>query len=251
MNRESIKIVRAEYEGAVRYGFLMEDYVEWAYGGISSLKKTGDYAPIDQCRILAPVIPQKIIIIASNYNDKEKIPAQERAEPIVVLKPLTALIGPGDAIVYPQNTNTVKFEAEAAVVMGKPAKNIPVAKVMDHVLGFTLVNDVTDAEPMIGQWTFGKGHDTFLPMGPAIVVSRDYTEVTFQGYLNGVLVQEGHWCHLIRSVPELVSHVSDYMTLLPGDIICAGTPSGSGQLKRGDIFTVKNDFIGELTNRVI
>ena len=251
MDKGNEKVVRAEYNGVINYGFLEDSCIEWARGEIPSLERTGDFAEIDRCKLLAPLTPQKIIIIAINYDDKKKIPVQEREAPIVVLKPLTTLIGPGDNIIYPQNTNAVNYEAEVAVVIGKSAKNVSVEDAMDYVFGFTLVNDVTDAERLTGQWTFGKGHDTFLPMGPAIVVSQDYRDITVEGYLNGARVQNGHWRHLIRSVPELICLISSFMTLVPGDVICAGTPSGIGRLQRGDVFTVKNEFIGELTNRVV
>jgi 2-keto-4-pentenoate hydratase/2-oxohepta-3-ene-1,7-dioic acid hydratase in catechol pathway len=252
MQRDCLKIVRFDHRGNIRYGFLTDDGVEIATGELQSLQKTGETLPLDECKLLAPVAPQKIIIVARNYNSKEKTPKDKRAQPLAVLKPPTSIVGAGDDIIYPSAvSNKVFFEAEAAVIIGKTAKNVPQEKAADYILGFTLVNDVTDRTNIVdGQLFFAKAHDTFLPMGPAIVVTRDCSNVSIKGYLNGKLVQDGSWDHLVYSPLELIEMFSKFMTLLPGDVICMGTPDGASELRVGDTFTVQNEFIGELTNKV-
>lgn len=246
-------IVKVLFDNKISYGFLENETVLFASGTIDNLVKTGEAVHIRNCRLLAPVADGKLIIVASNYTEG-KLPdrmSDDRKRPIYVLKPATAVIGPGDDIVYPSNCKEVHYEAEIGVVIGKTAKNVGVKDALNYVLGYTLINDITDRGRLEGQWTFAKGRDTFLPVGPSIWVRNSDEGLFAEGVQNGQLVQRVDTDHLTHSVAELISEISKFMTLLPGDLICSGTSHGGGALKVGDIFIVRHPVIGELRNKVV
>jgi len=197
--------------------------------------------------------PTKIVLVGLNYKDHAKeldMPLPQ--EPILFLKPPTTLIGPEEDIVYPSQSTRVDYEAELAVIMKNTCKDLEPDEVMEHVEGFTCLNDVTarDIQKKDVQWTRAKSFDTFCPIGPRIVDDIDPNNVAIQSFLNGELKQDSHTSNFIFTAEELVSFISHVMTLLPGDIIATGTPSGVGAMQRGDTMEIKIEGIGTLRNYV-
>jgi len=197
--------------------------------------------------------PTKIILVGLNYKDHARelnMPLPE--EPILFLKPPTTLIGPEEHIVYPSQSTRVDYEAELAVIMKDRCKDLELEEVMDHVEGFICLNDVTarDIQKKDGQWTRAKSFDTFCPIGPRIVDDIDPNSLTIQSFLNGELKQDSHTSNYIFPVEVLVSFSSHVMTLMPGDIIATGTPSGVGAMNKGDVIEIVIEHIGTLRNYV-
>jgi 2-keto-4-pentenoate hydratase/2-oxohepta-3-ene-1,7-dioic acid hydratase in catechol pathway len=200
-----------------------------------------------------PQQPTKIVLVGLNYRDHAKeleMPLPD--EPLLFLKPPTALIGPEDSVIYPAQAQRVDYEAELAVVMHDQCKNVEPEEVMEHVAGFTCLNDVTarDLQKKDGQWTRAKSFDTFCPVGPRLVKEIEPNNVKIQSLLNGDLKQDSSTSNFIFSVEALVSFVSHVMTLKPGDIIATGTPSGIGAMQRGDTIEIKIEGVGTLRNYV-
>jgi 2-keto-4-pentenoate hydratase/2-oxohepta-3-ene-1,7-dioic acid hydratase in catechol pathway len=214
--------------------------------------KTGENVT-DGMRILAPVAPSKIVAIGLNYKDHAaEMNKPLPSEPLMFLKPSTAVIGPGDTIRIPPNVGEVHYEAELGVVIGRRASRVSAGEAMAHVLGLTCLIDVTARELQRKdvQYTRAKGFDTFAPVGPCIAIGLDPSALDVEGWLNAERKQASNTRQLIFTVPQIVAFVSNVMTLLPGDVIATGTPSGVGPLKSGDTFTVKISGIGELRNTV-
>jgi 2-keto-4-pentenoate hydratase/2-oxohepta-3-ene-1,7-dioic acid hydratase in catechol pathway len=204
-------------------------------------------------RILSPVTPSKVVAIGLNYKDHAaEMNKPLPAEPLMFMKPSTAVIGPGDAIRIPPKAGEIHYEAELGVVIGRTATRVSSDNAMKHVLGLTCLVDVTARELQRKeiQYTRAKGFDTFAPIGPCIAVGLDPSALDVEGWLNGERKQASNTRQLIFPVPQIIEFVSSVMTLLPGDVIATGTPSGVGPLKSGDTFTVKISGIGELTNPV-
>ena len=210
-------------------------------------------APPPGVRLLAPVRPSKIIGVGLNYRDHARetglpIPS----EPVIFVKPSTAVIGPGDAIELPPGAGRVDYEAELGVVIGRPARRVRRARAMDCVLGYTCVNDVTarDQQARGVQWSHCKGYDTFAPIGPTVAVGLDPSQLAVEARVNGELRQASNTRELVFPVDELIAYISSVMTLLPGDVIATGTPSGIGPLTPGDVVTISVEGVGELSNPV-
>lgn len=206
-----------------------------------------------QVRVLAPVLPSKIIAIGLNY----KAHAEETGrglpeEPMIFLKPTTSVIGPGETIVMPPQSQRVDHEAELAVVLGKAARNVTEEAALDAVLGYTCANDVTarDLQAKDIQFTRAKGFDTFCPLGPEIVTGIDAGSLDLSCRVAGEVRQRSNTSDLVFGVASLVAFVSSVMTLLPGDVILTGTPDGISPLKDGDIVDVEISGIGILSNPV-
>jgi len=205
-------------------------------------------------KVLAPVVPSKIVAVGLNYRDHAAEQGKPLPpEPLIFLKPSTAVIGPGDAIAIPDGVGRVDHEAEAGIVIRRRATRVEVADALDYVLGVTCVNDVTarDIQRRENQYTRPKGFDTFAPVGPAIALGLDLSDLPVEGLVNGVRRQASSTRQLIFPVAELVAFISNVMTLLPGDIISTGTPSGIGPLQPGDVVTVRVGGVGDLTNPVV
>jgi 2-keto-4-pentenoate hydratase/2-oxohepta-3-ene-1,7-dioic acid hydratase in catechol pathway len=251
-----MRLVRLLREGKVVYGVLEEDLILLLgvppYKGIY---KTGEALSPEGVRLLAPCLPTKIIALGLNYLDHAVelgVPIPE--EPLIFMKPSSAVIGPGAAIVYPAMSRRVDYEAELAVVMGRPAHRVPEDKALDFVLGFTAFNDVTarDLQKKDGQFTRSKSFDTFAPLGPWIeteIADPDNLEVA--AYLNGERRQHSNTGNMVFGVRRLVSFISHIMTLIPGDVIATGTPSGIGPMMAGDTVEIRVEGIGTLRNRVV
>jgi 2-keto-4-pentenoate hydratase/2-oxohepta-3-ene-1,7-dioic acid hydratase in catechol pathway len=248
------KIFRVDHEGAPRY--VLED--KGAYRVIEgdifagAPYKTG--ATVTPKKFLAPVTPSKIIGIGLNYKDH----AAERnkplpPEPLMFMKPATAVIGPGDPIRVPMWAGRIDYESEMGVVIGKRASRVKESDAASYILGVTCVNDVTarDLQTKDVQYTRAKGFDTFAPIGPCVAIGLDPSSLDIEGYVNGEKRQSSNTNQLIFSVARVIAHITAVMTLMPGDVIATGTPAGIGALKPGDKFTVKIAGIGELSNPVV
>jgi 2-keto-4-pentenoate hydratase/2-oxohepta-3-ene-1,7-dioic acid hydratase in catechol pathway len=253
-----MRIARYSYEGEVRYGIVEGSEVlelpghPFAAPG-QPLTTTGTVHDLDAVRLLAPIIPSKIVGIGKNYADHAaEMGGVAPERPLMFLKPTTALIGPDDPIVLPPESAEVHFEAELAVVIGRLCRRVPAADATAVILGYTCANDVTarDLQRADGQWTRAKGFDTFCPLGPWIDTEIDAADVLVECEVNGVTTQRASTATLIHSVPALIEAVSAVMTLLPGDVILTGTPAGVGPITAGDEVAVTVAGLGTLVNPV-
>jgi 2-keto-4-pentenoate hydratase/2-oxohepta-3-ene-1,7-dioic acid hydratase in catechol pathway len=207
-------------------------------------------------RMLPPCAPTKIVCVGRNYLEHARELGNEApAEPLIFLKPPSALIASGDAIVYPELSQRVDFEGELGIVIGKRARGIEREKAMDYVLGYTIVNDVTarDLQKKDGQWTRGKGFDTFCAVGPMMVSpdELDFKALRVRTLVDGVVKQDGSVMDMIFPPDVIIEYVTSFMTLEPGDLIATGTPPGVGSLTPGCTVRIEIDGIGVLENPVI
>lgn len=250
------RIYRIDHRGTPRH--VIEENGRWHLleGDLFDGYEAGDEIPATGHSVLAPIVPSKIAAIGLNYKDHAA--EQNKAlpeEPLMFLKPSTAVIGPGDTIVLPEGAGRIDHEAEVGVVIGKRASHVPADRAHEFVLGLTCVNDVTARELQTKdvQYTRAKSFDTFAPLGPCIAVGIDYRAaegVRVEGWVNDERRQASSTNQLIFPIDTLVAFVSRVMTLLPGDIISTGTPAGIGSLKSGDRVTIKVAGVGELSNPV-
>ncbi|HEU5037431.1 MAG TPA: fumarylacetoacetate hydrolase family protein [Nocardioides sp.] len=213
---------------------------------------------LEDVRLLAPVLPRsKVVAIGRNYAAHAAEMGNDLpAEPLMFLKPNTSVVGPGDPIFYPPQTQDLHYEGELAVVIGRICRDVPPEQATDVIHGYTIANDVTarDLQRSDGQWTRAKGFDSFCPLGPWIETDldpHDFAEGrSVQTHLNGDLKQDGNTRDLIFDIPTLVSHITSVMTLLPGDVILTGTPEGVGPMNVGDEVEISIAGLGTLTNTV-
>ena len=251
------KFVRFEISGIDMYGRLEGESIEildrpyW-----ESIRPTGRRVAISDVRLLAPVKPSKIICVGLNYHAhvKESQSATEVPKnPVLFYKPPSALLEPDGEIIYPDDIDRVDYEAELAVVIGKRGFQIAESDAEDHIFGYTCLNDVTarKVQKADGQWTRGKGFNTFSPVGPHIVTGIDASNLTVEAYLNGERKQHGNTSNLIFSIPFLINFISTVMTLEPGDVISTGTPQGIDPMQRGDKIEVRVEKVGSLFNTVV
>jgi 2-keto-4-pentenoate hydratase/2-oxohepta-3-ene-1,7-dioic acid hydratase in catechol pathway len=250
-----MKIVRFAADGKARYGILREQSFQAIEGKpFRQIKLTDQFYQRNQVKLLAPCQPSKIVALGLNYhNHVKELGSQVPNSPLTFLKPSTAVIGPEDNIVYPSASARVDYEGELAVVLKKPVWRVAIKDALDYVLGYTCFNDVTarDLQYHDKQWTRAKGFDTFAAVGPWIETELNPGSVVLETYLNGKLKQQGNTSDLIYSIPELISFISNVMTLLPGDIIATGTPSGVGPMYPGDTVEVRIPSVGTLRNFVV
>jgi 2-keto-4-pentenoate hydratase/2-oxohepta-3-ene-1,7-dioic acid hydratase in catechol pathway len=250
-----MKIVRYETESKTRWGVIEGEAVrEMEEDPFGHFHLTSNTKRMGEVKLLAPCLPSKIVALGLNYRDhaeEMKIPLPK--EPLLFLKPSTSVIGPEEAIVYPKMSKRVDYEAELAVVIGKAAKSVSEERAGEYILGYTCLNDVTarDLQPQNGQWTTAKGFDTFAPIGPWVVTDIDPHHLDIASYLNGERRQYSNTRNLIFGPRQLVSFISRVMTLLPGDVIATGTPSGIGPMAVGDKIEVVIEGIGALYNEVV
>jgi 2-keto-4-pentenoate hydratase/2-oxohepta-3-ene-1,7-dioic acid hydratase in catechol pathway len=216
---------------------------------------TGVRTPLDDVRLLAPVIPRsKVIGIGKNYAaHAAEMGGDVPSEPLMFLKPNTSVAGPSDPVFYPRQSSEVHYEGELAVVIGRICRDVPPDRVGDVVYGYTVGNDVTARDLQRGdvQFTRAKGFDSFCPLGPWIETELDTSDLRVTTHLNGDLMQDGSTKDMVFDVPALVAYVSSVMTLLPGDVILTGTPEGVGPMNVGDEVEVTVSGIGSLTNKVV
>ncbi|MGJ9411245.1 fumarylacetoacetate hydrolase family protein [Aeromicrobium sp. CF4.19] len=216
---------------------------------------TGQKVPLDDVRLLAPVIPRsKVVGVGRNYAAHAAELGNDVPErPLVFLKPNTTVVGPGDPVVHPDQSEDVQFEGELAVVIGRICKDVSAEDAPKVIFGYTVGNDVTarDLQHSDGQWARAKGFDTFCPLGPWIETNLDPADLRVSTELNGEQRQDGRTSDMVFSVADVIEYVSSFMTLLPGDVILTGTPEGVGRMVAGDRVSVTVEGIGTLTNQVV
>jgi 2-keto-4-pentenoate hydratase/2-oxohepta-3-ene-1,7-dioic acid hydratase in catechol pathway len=234
-----------------RYAVERDGQLYWMDGDVFGDYRLGTEIRESGLRFLAPVQPSKIMAIGLNYKDhaaemKKKLPE----EPLVFMKPASAVIGPDEPVRLPMWAGRIDYESEMAIVIGRRAHRVAASDALDYVLGITCLNDVTarDLQVKDVQYSRAKGFDTFAPIGPCIAVGLDSANLGIEGWVNGEKRQSSNTNQLIFPVPELVAFVSRFCTLEPGDVIPTGTPSGVGPLKPGDRVMVKIEGVGSLSN---
>ncbi len=220
-----------------------------------SVNYTGARHDLADVRLLAPVIPRsKIIGVGRNYAaHAAEQNAPVPSEPLLFFKPNTSVIGPNENIIRPEGCHDLHYEGELAIVIGRICKQVPAERVSEVIFGYTAANDITARDWQVEQWTRAKGCDTFLPLGPWINTHLSLAEagsLRIETRLNGELRQQGNTSQLVHSITDLVSYISCFTTLLPGDVILTGTPAGVGGMNDGDEVTVEIDGFAALTNSV-
>jgi 2-keto-4-pentenoate hydratase/2-oxohepta-3-ene-1,7-dioic acid hydratase in catechol pathway len=251
------RFIRFEVAEGIEWGKFEEGRIHRISDNpVNGYDQTGRYYEPSEVKLLAPVEPSKIVCVGLNYKEhvKESQSANEVPdEPVIFLKPPSALIGPGEKIIYPEMSRRVDYEAELGVIIGRECKAVAALEAEDYIFGFTCVNDVTarDLQKKDVQWTRGKGFDTFCPVGPWLVDKLNYEDLQIESYLNGDLRQSGKTSDMIFSIPKLISFISCVMTLYPGDLISTGTPSGIAPMQSGDRIEVRIEGIGSLVNDVL
>jgi 2-keto-4-pentenoate hydratase/2-oxohepta-3-ene-1,7-dioic acid hydratase in catechol pathway len=237
-----------------RYGWVLEDRVGPIEGSIfAEFRRLEADLPLESVRLLAPVLPGKIICVGRNYAAHAKEHDAEVPEvPILFLKPPSAIIGPGQPILLPPQSQQVEHEAELAVVIGRRGRWIQTEDVFNYVMGYLVANDVTarDLQLRDGQWTRGKGFDTFCPIGPWIETEFETADALITCQVNGETRQMASTRDMVFSVRQLIAFASSVMTLEPGDILLTGTPAGVSPLTEGDVVAITIEGIGTLCNRV-
>ncbi len=252
-----MKILRFEESGRTAFGALHAadgEIREIDAQPFGEIRHTGARFALSGVRLLAPVVPSKIVAVGLNYRDHaremgKKIPE----EPLLFLKAPSALNHPGADVVYPRASQRVDYEAELAIVIGRTAKDVAERDAPAFILGYTCINDVTarDLQAKDGLYARAKGFDTFAPLGPWIETDIDPSSLRVRCSINGESRQDGNTREMAASAYRLVEYVSHVMTLYPGDVIATGTPPGVGSVKVGDVMTVEVEGIGALTNRVV
>jgi 2-keto-4-pentenoate hydratase/2-oxohepta-3-ene-1,7-dioic acid hydratase in catechol pathway len=253
-----MKIARFAAGDIVKYGLVEGNAVRGLkYSPFSALggafETDGLNYQINDVKLLAPCVPSKLVCIGLNYRAHIAEGTHEPPRlPLIFLKPPSAVIGPDDEIVLPTDGRT-DHEAELAVVIGRAAKDVTENEARNYILGYTCINDVSERviQHGDGQWTRGKGFDTFAPMGPWIVTDINADNLKVEALVNGQVKQSSNTSYLIFGIAALVSFISGVMTLLPGDIIATGTPEGVSQLKHGDTIEIRLENIGTLRNYVV
>jgi 2-keto-4-pentenoate hydratase/2-oxohepta-3-ene-1,7-dioic acid hydratase in catechol pathway len=215
---------------------------------------TGRRWPLADTRLLAPILPTKIVCVGKNYAEHVKeMGGEAPAAPVIFMKPNTSVVGPHVPIKLPPSSNRVDFEGELAAVVSRPCKDVPAERAADVLLGYTVANDVTarDQQKEDGQWTRAKGYDTFCPLGPWIETEVPAGDLAIRTELDGEVRQDSRTSLLLHDVPKLVEWISAVMTLLPGDVILSGTPAGVGPMQPGQTVSITVEGVGTLTNPVV
>ncbi len=251
-----MKIVRIKSGDDITYGIADAQGVQVYRGSpFVAWEPTESVIPWTRVHLLAPVIPTKVICVGKNYEDHaNEMGGEPPDEPLIFMKPATSVIGPEGSIVKPALTENLQHEAELAVVISKVARNVKAEDAGQYILGYTAGNDVTarDLQYRDGQWTRGKGFDTFCPIGPAIETELDPLErLAIICRVNDEVRQAGFTSDMIFGVGAIIEFVTQVMTLLPGDVILTGTPSGVSKIEVGDQVEIEIDGIGTLQNRVV
>ncbi len=249
-----MKVARFSTGGDPRFGIVDGDELVVLRGDplFSGFDTTDERVPLDDVRLLAPVIPRsKIVCVGLNYAEHQTEMGEEsRSEPLLFLKPNTAIVGPGEFIQLPPIAGPIEHEGELAVVIGKIAKSISAEDYADYVFGYTIANDVTAraVQNADGQWARAKGFDTFCPIGPVIETELDFSELEITTQVDHESRQHGNTRDMLHSIPDIIAYASNIWTLLPGDLILTGTPAGEKGFTDGQVVSVTIDGIGTLTN---
>ena len=249
-----MKIARFSHNDSIRYGIVDDGDLVVLDGDpmFAGFEPSGERIPIADAAILAPVIPRsKVVCVGKNYHDHAaEMGGVAPEEPLLFLKPNTAVIGPGDTIVRPSLSEQTEYEGELVVVIGRIAKNVRAEDALDYVFGYTVGNDVTarDLQRKDGQWSRAKGFDTFCPLGPWIETEFAFDQAELTTRVNGEVRQHAPLSDMIHSVADVIAYASAVFTLLPGDVIMTGTPAGVGPFEAGDEIEVEVSGIGSLRN---
>ncbi|MEV7287567.1 fumarylacetoacetate hydrolase family protein [Streptomyces sp. NPDC093252] len=258
-----MRIARFSIDGNVAFGAVEGEQPDQLVLDIikgipfTDFELSGTKVPLSKVRLLPPVLPSKIIAYGRNYAEHARELGNEVPDaPFAFLKPSTSVIGPGDDIQYPAFSTEVHHEAELAVVIGRLCREVPRERVQDVIFGYTCANDITarDIQRSEKQWARAKGFDTACPLGPWVETGLDLataSDLTLQLTVNGAQRQLGRTGEMIHSIADLIVHITEAMTLLPGDVILTGTPAGVGPLTVGDEVAVSIEGIGTLTNKVV
>lgn len=251
-----MKIVRIKAGDDITYGVADGDGV-LVYNGspFVAWEPTEIVVPWDNVSLLAPVIPTKVLCVGKNYEDHiDEMGGEIPDEPLIFMKPATAVIGQNAPVFHPTISNEVHHEAELAVVISRPARNIKAEDASQYIFGYTAANDITarDLQARDSQWTRAKGFDSFCPLGPVIETELDPLErLAVICKVNGEVRQAGFTSDMVFGVAEILAYITAFTTLLPGDVILTGTPSGVSKVEPGDVMEVEIDGIGTLVNRVV
>lgn len=250
------KFLRFERPGATGWGVVQGQRVEalsaapWAGG-----RPTGVSYDLAEVRLLAPSQPSKIVCLGRNYRaHAAELGNEPPREPLIFLKPPSAVIGPEEPIVWPPQSNRVDYEGELALVIGRRCRRFTAEdNALDYVFGYTCLNDVTarDLQKADGQFTRSKGFDSFCPLGPMVATDLQVQNLIIETYVNGERRQRGSVGEMIFPLDVIIRYVASVMTLEPGDVIATGTPAGVGPLRAGDIVEVVIEGIGRLRNPVV
>jgi len=249
-----VKVARFTTGGDPRFGILDGDDLVVLDGDpmFSGYETNGERVPLDSVRLLAPVIPRsKVVCVGMNYPEHRADLSYEGPDnPLIFLKPNTAIVGPGEPIRIPPVEGRIVHEGELAVVIGSVAKQVKAENWRDHVFGYTIANDVSARDQMFadGQWARSKGYDTFCPIGPVIETELDPSGLEISTFVDGEPRRHGNTADMVYKVPELIEFISDVWTLLPGDVILTGTPAGLGGFTDGQTIDIRIDGIGTLSN---
>ena len=241
-------------DGLPQWGWILEDQVGMVHGDLFNQYQRAEAAlPLESTRLLASVTPSKIICVGRNYDAHAQEFGNELPEiPLLFFKPPSSIIGPGEAILLPPQSERVEHEAELAVVIGRRGRSITTDEAKDYIFGYTVANDVTarDLQRSDLLWTRAKGFDTFCPVGPWIETDFDPADALVTCHVNGEMRQMASTRDMAFTVRQLIAFASSIMTLEPGDLILTGTPAGVSQVFSGDLIEVKIDGIGTLRNPV-
>lgn len=251
-----MKIVRMKAGDDIAYGVAdAEGVVVYKGSPFVAWEPTETVVPWPSVSLLSPVIPTKVLCVGKNYEDHvDEMDGEIPEEPLIFMKPATSVIGQNAAVVHPRISKEVHHEAELAMVISRPARNIRAEDASRYIFGYTAANDVTarDLQAKDAQWTRAKGFDTFCPLGPAIETELDPLErLAVICRVNGEVRQAGFTSDMVFGVAEILEYITSFMTLLPGDVVLTGTPSGVSKVEPGDVMEVEIDGIGTLTNRVV
>ena len=249
-----MRVVRFRVDGVDRIGVIEEENVRAVSGSLETFwQLTDDVFPLVDVRLLAPCVPKQIICVGSNYKKHSKeITFEYAQEPILFSKASHTIIRMGDTIIYPPQTNKLVYEAELGIVIKRKMHNITPDQASQYILGYTCANDVTarDLQLQDKQWLRCKSFDTFCPLGPWLETSLDPQDLAIKSYLNGELKQEARTSEMVYTPYELLSYISQNMTLDAGDLILTGTPHGDGEMHPGDTVAIEIEGIGRLENIV-
>lgn len=236
------------------YPLAQAPYLDLLDDGTFAPEVNGPPIPVREGRLLAPVMPSKILCVGRNYAEHAaELGNEVPTEPMIFYKPPTSIIGPDQAVVYPAISERVDHEGELAVIIGRRCRNVREEDAMSVIFGYSVANDVTarDLQKKDGQWARAKGFDTFCPIGPWVDTSYDPADRRLRCLVNGEVRQDSTTALMVYSIARIIAHVSRFATLEPGDLILTGTPSGIGPVQPGDIMTVEIEGLGTISNPVI
>ncbi|RJP26066.1 MAG: FAA hydrolase family protein [Candidatus Abyssobacteria bacterium SURF_5] len=249
-----MKICRYRLKNKVEFGIVEDsEIIVLAGDPLKKIEKKNVKRALAEVALLPPTQPSKVVAVGLNYQEHIDETGMEKPEaPILFIKPSTAVIAHNEPILYPKTATRVDYEAELGVVIGKKCKHVSVGEAASVIFGYTCLNDVTERFMQMkdGQWTRAKSFDTFCPIGPWMETDMEPSGLRVEAYLNGERKQSATTEMFIFKIDELISFISGVMTLLPGDVIATGTPSGIGPMEPGDSIEIRVENIGSLINPV-